>query len=198
MSLSHRPDEIKERNDPSNTVTQSINGRNTISVSPKNRQARRAWGFTLNNYTSQEIDTLISRKFVFQKNTMEINQYLFQEEVGSKTGIRHLQGGLYFDNAVSFACIKTLLPRANILPAKKNWYALKNYCSKKFTRDGKIYRFGCKENRKSVRESEEDRLLRWKAYIEKCKEEFAKSLLEDIKYLCLEFGHADNCECRKK
>ncbi len=198
MNYSHRPDEEEEINDPSNTVTQLINKRNTNCVSLNNRQARRAWGFTLNNYTSQEIDTLTQRKFVFQKNNVEIIKYLFQVEVGEKKGIRHLQGCLYFKNAVSFACIKTLLPRAHIDPAKKNWHALLNYCSKSETRDGKIYRYGCLENRKKVSESREDRLLRWEKHIEMCKEEFGKSLLEDIKYLCLEFGHADNCDCRKK
>lgn len=90
-------------------------------------QKSRGWCFTLNNYTKEDIKNLMSHKA----------DYVFQEETGEK-GTPHLQGFIYFANAISFKSIKDKIPKAHIEPAK-NKIASIRYCSKIETRTGKIY-----------------------------------------------------------
>lgn len=87
----------------------------------------RAWCFTLNNYKKEDIKHIQTLKC----------EYVFQEETG-KNGTPHLQGYLYFTNAISFTSIKKKIPKAHIEPAK-NKVASIRYCSKEDTRTGAIY-----------------------------------------------------------
>lgn len=87
----------------------------------------RGWTFTINNYTKDDIKNLQTFKC----------EYLFQEETGEK-GTPHLQGMLYYKNAVSFKSIKKLLPTAHIEKMKSKIASIK-YCSKEETRTGEIY-----------------------------------------------------------
>lgn len=87
----------------------------------------RGFTFTLNNYTVDDIKMITEFKC----------QYIFQEETG-ESGTKHLQGMLYFTNAVSFNTVKTMLPRAHIEKMKSKIASIK-YCSKEDTRTGEIY-----------------------------------------------------------
>jgi len=87
----------------------------------------RGWTFTLNNYTTEDIDHI---------KTLEC-EYLFQEETG-ESGTKHLQGMLYYKNAVAFNSVRNLLPRAHIEKMKNKIASIK-YCSKEDTRTGEIY-----------------------------------------------------------
>lgn len=87
----------------------------------------RGFTFTLNNYTNDDINMIKEFKC----------QYIFQEETG-ESGTKHLQGMLYFTNAVSFNTVKTMLPRAHIEKMKSKIASIK-YCSKEDTRTGEIY-----------------------------------------------------------
>ncbi len=90
----------------------------------------RAWAFTLNNHTVEDICT-----FTQEKKTSE--KYCFQEETG-KDGTPHLQGTMVWSNAKSFAYVKKVNTRAH-------WEQCRNikrslaYCSKTDTRTGKVY-----------------------------------------------------------
>lgn len=87
----------------------------------------RGYCFTLNNYTAEDIDNLVK---------LEI-EYGFQEETG-ESGTPHLQGYLYYPNAVSFETVKKLLPRAHI-EKMQNLAKSRNYCRKEETRTGAVY-----------------------------------------------------------
>ncbi len=156
------PIESKIEDLEGNTPAQSQKGRNTNMCRGGKGMRRRAWAFTLNGYKPKNICTLEQRKFIFRKKEMTISRYLFQEEM-TEGGTRHLQRCLYFTHPVSFDCVKSLLPRGHIEPAR-NWHALLNYSSKKFTRNGRIYRYGCQENRIRVIESPEEEEDRWAAW----------------------------------
>lgn len=97
--------------------------RNTIERIGKSR----AYCFTLNNYTEDDIKNIQTFRC----------EYTFQEETG-ENGTPHLQGMLYFKNPISFKSIKTLLPRAHI-EICKNKIASMQYCSKEDTRTGNLY-----------------------------------------------------------
>jgi hypothetical protein len=90
----------------------------------------RAWCFTLNNYTEEDI------KF-FASDTVDTVKYIFQEETG-ENGTPHLQGMLYFDNARTFDQMKQI-------HSKVHWEKTKcikgsiNYCCKQETRTGQVY-----------------------------------------------------------
>ncbi len=96
----------------------------------KSRKAR-SWCFTLNNYTSEEVEDLL-KKF---KNT----KYVFQEEIG-ESGVRHLQGIVTFPNQIR------LKPTLKELNCRAHWEIAEStvksrmYCQKPKTRNGKIYK----------------------------------------------------------
>lgn len=87
------------------------------------------WCFTLNNYTQDDIEKLISDKF-FQK-------YLFQEEIG-ESGTPHLQGQITFLKKQRFDWWKLHYPKAH---AEKTRSVLdsEKYCIKEDTGSNKIY-----------------------------------------------------------
>lgn len=87
----------------------------------------RGWCITINNYSQAEVKALSTLKC----------EYLFQEETG-ENGTPHLQGMLYYKNAVPFKTVKELFPRAHIEKMKNKIASIK-YCSKEDTRSGKIY-----------------------------------------------------------
>lgn len=67
----------------------------------------RAWCFTLNNYTDEDI-------IAYQN--LKCKYIVFSKEVG-ESGTPHLQGYFYFANARSFSSIKKQFPRMNFRPA---------------------------------------------------------------------------------
>lgn len=99
------------------------------------RSRSRAWCFTLNNYTQEDID--------FFTDTLDTEKYVFQEEIGEETGTPHLQGVVYFANARDFTSIRQL-------HLKCHWERCRDiskavaYCQKQETRYGKVYAKGFK------------------------------------------------------
>lgn len=81
----------------------------------------RAWCFTLNNYDEADEERIkaISCKYV-----------IYGREVGEQ-GTRHLQGYIYFPNAITFAGAKSKIgTRAHIEAAKGSPSSNREYCSK--------------------------------------------------------------------
>lgn len=90
---------------------------NTKSLS----RARR-WCFTINNYSSEENDTLTH---VF----CEKSKYIMGYEIG-KSGTKHIQGYVEFKNGKSYNSMKKLMPRAHIEITKGSREQNIQYCSK--------------------------------------------------------------------
>lgn len=59
---------------------------------------------------------------------------VFQPEEAPETGTQHLQGYVYYNNAVSFSRVKKLLPRAHIEKAKGSPEENITYCTKQDSR----------------------------------------------------------------
>lgn len=108
--------------------TAATQGDTTPNGNTNIRRRARNWCFTLNNYTSKNIDTL----------TQLLCEYVFQEETGEK-GTQHLQGVLMYKNAVSFNTIKDIIPNAHIEICRNKKASIK-YCQKEETRTGKVYK----------------------------------------------------------
>lgn len=87
------------------------------------RERARRFCFTLNNYTSEEYDTL-TQVFLEKKWC-----YIIGKEVG-ENGTPHLQGYLQCKNAISFNTLKKIIPRAHIEQARGTEEENFAYCSK--------------------------------------------------------------------
>ncbi|WP_445772269.1 hypothetical protein [Rheinheimera sp.] len=80
----------------------------------------RAYVFTLNNWTPQELDLIL-----------ELNsKYIIIGDEKGECGTPHLQGYVYFANATSFGTIKHHIPRGHIEKAKGSPRQNFEYCSK--------------------------------------------------------------------
>lgn len=86
---------------------------------------KRAWVFTWNNYTEEDV--------LYLTTGLSKDRYLFGEEVGN-SGTPHLQGVVYFKSPRSFKSVRKFFKNNHIEPCK-NWKASLNYCSK----DGETY-----------------------------------------------------------
>lgn len=93
-------------------------------------QKFRARGFTItiNNDKFDDLEQLLDLEFKY---------LIFGFEVG-KNKTRHIQGYVYFDNAISFNSLKKQLPRAHLEIARGSPVENFNYCSK----DDDFYEFG--------------------------------------------------------
>lgn len=86
--------------------------------SPRSRK----WAFTLNNYTEDDEHKITS--------SLKDNwQWIIGKEVGAE-GTPHLQGFFQAPNAVSFAFLKKIMPRAHLEVAKGSVEQNFVYCSK--------------------------------------------------------------------
>jgi len=83
----------------------------------------RNWCFTLNNYTLDDIGTILC-----ENRHENLKVYCFQEEIG-ESGTPHLQGTIGYKNAIHFNSVRKLLPRAHWEKCKSLKSALA-YCSK--------------------------------------------------------------------
>jgi len=165
---------------------QCPDGRNTITVPfSDSRKRARAWFMTLNNYKEKEIEQLISNNL--------IKKYLFQEEIGEKKGVPHLQGGFYFKDMVSLRWLKNNVnARCKWIPCE-DWFKTLNYCSKEFTRNGEIFRKNCRENRKKKESSISDEEI-IDLRIKELVEESSKGMVG----WCWEVGHPlKDCWCKQ-
>ncbi|AXH75570.1 MAG: putative viral replication protein [Cressdnaviricota sp.] len=118
--------------DTPDTVRHTAGNTTKAAVCSFLTQRSRAWSFTLNNYTDDDIK--------FFCDTLDTAKYMFQEETG-EIGTPHLQGVIYFENARTGKQMKEL-------HSKVHWEKTKclkgsvNYCCKEETRTGKIYHKG--------------------------------------------------------
>lgn len=80
----------------------------------------RAYVFTLNNYTDEDID---------QVNAAGWQYLIYGKEVGEH-GTPHLQGYMYFKSARSLAAVKKKLPRAHLEVRRGTHIQAKAYCMK--------------------------------------------------------------------
>lgn len=88
----------------------------------------RGWSFTINNDTFNDLDNLLELTFDY---------LIIGFEVGEK-GTSHIQGYIFYENAISFKSIKKKIPRAHIEKSKGTPQDNYDYCSK----DGDYYEFG--------------------------------------------------------
>lgn len=87
----------------------------------------RAWCFTLNTPTDDEIESLT------RIATGDDDYIIYQRERGAN-GTVHIQGYIHFANARTFGRIKRMIPRAHIEVARGSPTKNKDYCSKTDTR----------------------------------------------------------------
>lgn len=89
----------------------------------------RGWCFTINNYSSSDIDLLLDLHFEY---------LIFGFEVGKKK-TPHIQGYLYFHDAKTFETVKKKLPKKSHIERQKGTpEQAAIYCMK----DGEFYVFG--------------------------------------------------------
>ena len=80
----------------------------------------RAFCFTLNNYTQDEYDSILSSPCRY---------IVIGKEIG-ESGTPHLQGLIYFENPRAFNAVKKLMPKAHIEAMKGTAYEASTYCKK--------------------------------------------------------------------
>lgn len=90
----------------------------------------RGWCFTINNDTIDDLIRLLDATFEY---------LVFGFEVGEK-GTPHMQGYIYFKNAVRQSTVKDIMPRGHLLVARGGPDQNYDYC----TKDGDYYEFGDK------------------------------------------------------
>lgn len=88
----------------------------------------RAWFLTINNYGADDFTSFTK---LYQAGI--IRYYMFQEEIGGKAGVLHIQAVVYFNDAKSMTSVKELFPRAH-LEEVHHWEDAVAYCSKLETR----------------------------------------------------------------
>lgn len=124
----------------------------------------RAYIFTLNNYTEEEVE---------ETKALECEYLVFGYEVGDE-GTPHLQGYIRFKNATAFSTMKKMMPRAHLEAALTTDFAIA-YCQK----DGDIFEKGKRPS--SPREAGAMEKKRYKRAWESAKEGRFDDIPEDIK-----------------
>lgn len=81
----------------------------------------RDWCFTLNNWTQEEYENILKISSVY---------LIVGKEVGAEEETPHLQGYIYFANAVSFDSIRKKIPRSHIEKANGRPEQASDYCKK--------------------------------------------------------------------
>ncbi len=120
------------------TLSQSVPKGNTNKRDSKNvRNRARSWCFTLNNYKEEDVVTLSHNKW----ENLRIKKFCFQEEIGEKNKIPHLQGVVQFEESVSFTTLKAFHDKIHWEKCRDLKGSIK-YCSKENTRSGKLYHHG--------------------------------------------------------
>lgn len=114
----------------SNKTRNSGTGRNTPGLgntkpNPLEQQKHRAYCWTLNNYTEEEVNNLK------QGGTVgTVKKMIFGKEVAPTTNTPHLQGYTRFVNPVSWGSFKKANPRMSFQVAKGTDLDNYRYCSK--------------------------------------------------------------------
>ena len=85
----------------------------------------RAWCYTINNYTEEDVASVRALDAVYN---------IFGYEVGEQ-GTPHLQGYVYFKTNLTRSALSKKIPRASLLVAKGSVAQNFVYCSKEATKD---------------------------------------------------------------
>lgn len=101
----------------SDASTERPSGRTAPTTGSKSR----GWCFTLNNYTVDEYEHI--------KKVFDGEYIIIGKEVGDN-GTPHLQGYMYFKNAITWKRLKEWMPKAHIEMAKGDSKSNQKYCSK--------------------------------------------------------------------
>jgi len=105
--------------------------------SPKRIAPAKQWCFTFNNYTENDVSSLLAHK-----RFQGAKKYMFQEEIG-ESGTPHLQGFIVFQTKIRPLSLK-LSKKIHWEKMKGNVFENIKYCSKNNTVYGKCYYKGCK------------------------------------------------------
>lgn len=114
------------------------------NTNPSPNRAR-AWVFTLNNYTEEEYENVLSQ-------CLKSLEYIIGKEVGDQ-GTPHLQGYVRYKTQKLFTTMQNAFPRAHLEPAKGGTQANYNYCSKSGNFETNI------KNKIDIRKQIKDRLI---------------------------------------
>jgi len=114
----------------------------------------RAWIYTLNNYSPEEVSAVQGLDCVYN---------VFGYEVG-ESGTPHLQGYIQFQHQKTLSAVKKLMPRAYLAPRKGTIDQAVDYCKK----DGKYEEFGVKP--KSAKEKGDGEKARWREILKRARE----------------------------
>ena len=111
----------------------------------------RGWTWVLNNYTSEEIISLID---IMEQNDVtgyvvsisrqlhadhtDQNRYVFQEETAPETATPHLQGYLHFKNQRTLSGLRQWNPRIHWESARSISASIR-YCSDPAKRTGRLW-----------------------------------------------------------
>ena len=107
----------------------------------------RDWTFTLFNYTDGDEESI---------QDLQYRYLVYGYEICPTSGRKHLQGYIYFKNALSFSSIKRKLPEtAHIEAAKGDSISNREYC----TKEGSFIEKG--DRPRSSKEKGEAEILRW-------------------------------------
>jgi len=81
----------------------------------------RAYVFTINNYTEEDIEKI---------KELNVKYLIIGDEVGRENGTPHLQGYVSLEYQMTLSALKKYIPRGHIEKAKGNAYQNYEYCSK--------------------------------------------------------------------
>lgn len=95
-----------------------------LKPSPVDKVRSRAWTFTLNNYTPEEVEICKDIATVYT---------VFGKEVGPKCGTPHLQGYFYLANAVTGLTMRKKVNRGIFFKSEGSPKQNQKYCSKDAT-----------------------------------------------------------------
>lgn len=99
-----------------------------------NKTASRGRGFHYTVFAEKNL-----KNFVNILKNIECKHHVFQTEITPKTGIQHIQGFIYFDNAKTFSCVlKKLPPNAHLEKMHSTIKSGFDYCSKNESADGVV------------------------------------------------------------
>lgn len=104
----------------------------------------RAWCFTINNYTNDDILAV---------NAIECKYKVWGKEIGEQ-GTPHLQGYIYFKDGKTRATVSKMIKRANIRQAKGSAEQNRIYCTKDndFVEEGIIPKQGCRNDLNAIKD----------------------------------------------
>lgn len=135
-----------------------------------NNIKKREWVFTWNNYEEKDKAYLLN----LPEENKQVKYVGFGEETG-ESGTPHLQGMIYFHNAIRFNTIKNIFnQKAHIEMMKGSFEESIAYCSK----DGKYSESGIKPI--SKREQGEREKRRWEDALQSAKERKLEEIQPDI------------------